>query len=73
MTDRKLLTEWLAFDYSPEMIKESREANDGKLMMKGVLQKADTLNQNGRIYPIEILDREVRNYQKFIKECARGM
>ena len=68
MTDRKLLTEWLAFDYSPEMIKESREANDGKLMMKGVLQKADTLNQNGRIYPIEILDREVRNYQKFIKE-----
>ena len=36
--------------------------------MKGILQKADTLNQNGRIYPIEILDREVRNYQKFIKE-----
>jgi len=58
----------LAFDYSPEMIKESREANGGKLMMKGILQKADTLNQNGRIYPIEILDREVRNYQKFIKE-----
>jgi len=68
MGDRKLLTEWLAFDYSPEMIKESREANGGKLMMKGILQKADTLNQNGRIYPIEILDREVRNYQKFIKE-----
>ena len=68
MTNRKLLTEWLAFDYSPEMIKESREANGGKLMMKGILQKADTLNQNGRIYPIEILEREVRNYQKFIKE-----
>ena len=68
MSDRKLLTEWLAFDYSPEMIKESREANGGKLMMKGILQKADTLNQNGRVYPIEILDREVRNYQKFIKE-----
>jgi len=68
MSDRKLLTEWLAFDYSPEMIKESRDANGGKVLMKGVLQKADTLNQNGRIYPIEILDREVRNYQKFIKE-----
>ena len=68
MSNRKLLTEWLAFDYSPEMIKESREQNGGKILMKGILQKADTLNQNGRIYPIEILDREVRNYQKFIKE-----
>ena len=37
-------------------------------MMKGILQKADTLNQNGRIYPINVLDREVRNYQKFIIE-----
>jgi hypothetical protein len=49
------------------MIKESIEKT-GKIMMKGVLQKADTLNQNGRIYPTEILKREVRNYQKFILE-----
>jgi len=33
-----------------------------------VLQKADTLNQNGRVYPQVILEREVRNYQKFIQE-----
>jgi hypothetical protein len=39
-----------------------------KILMKGILQKADTLNQNGRIYPLGILDREVRNYQKFILE-----
>lgn len=68
MSDRTLLTEWLAFDYTPETIKESREVNGGKVLMKGILQKADTLNQNGRIYPLEILEREVRNYQKFIKE-----
>jgi hypothetical protein len=68
MSDRKLLTEWLAFDYSPDQIKESREINNGKIVMKGILQKANTLNQNGRIYPQEILEREVRNYQKFIKE-----
>jgi hypothetical protein len=42
--------------------------NGGKILLKGVLQKADTLNQNGRIYPLSILDREVRNYQKFIRE-----
>jgi hypothetical protein len=68
MSDKKLLTEWLKFDYTPDMLKEARAANNGKLIMKGILQKADTLNQNGRIYPLEILEREVRNYQKFIKE-----
>tara|TARA_Y100000592_G_C5218323_1_gene198275 strand:- start:13 stop:522 length:510 start_codon:yes stop_codon:yes gene_type:complete len=36
--------------------------------MKGILQKAETLNQNGRVYPRVILEREIRNYQKFIKE-----
>ena len=68
MSSTKLLTEWLAFDYDKDMIKESREANSGKIIMKGILQKADTLNQNGRIYPAPILEREVRNYQKFINE-----
>ena len=68
MSDRKLLTEWMAFDYSTDTIKESREINNGKIIMKGILQKSDTLNQNGRVYPREILSREVRNYQKFIKE-----
>ncbi len=64
----KLLTEWTPFDYNAETIKESRELNGGKVLMKGVLQKADTLNQNGRVYPLPILEREIRNYQKFIKE-----
>lgn len=41
---------------------------DQKILMKGILQKADTLNQNGRIYPLTVLEREVRNYQKFIIE-----
>ena len=50
------------------MIEESKRINNGKIIMKGILQKADTLNQNGRIYPMPILQREVRNYQKFIKE-----
>lgn len=68
MSDKKLLTEWLKFDYAPATIKEARESNNGKIVMKGILQKADVLNQNGRIYPHVILEREVRNYQKFIKE-----
>jgi hypothetical protein len=63
-----LLTEWSPFAYDAKSIKESREQNGGKLMMKGILQKAETLNQNGRLYPKDILEREVRNYQKFIRE-----
>jgi hypothetical protein len=64
----KLLTSWTPFDYTPEMIAESRRENGGKIVMKGILQKAETLNQNGRIYPKAILSREIRNYQKFIRE-----
>lgn len=70
MSDRSLtlLTEWTPFSYDTRSIKENREANGGKLIMKGILQKAETLNQNGRVYPRDILEREVRNYQKFIRE-----
>ena len=64
----KLLTEWMPLSYTSEMINESIESNDGKIMLRGILQKCDTLNQNGRIYPKTILEREVLNYQKFIEE-----
>lgn len=64
----KLLRSWEALEYTPQTIKESKESNGGKILVRGILQKADTLNQNGRIYPKEILEREVRNYQKFIVE-----
>lgn len=66
--DLSLIRSWQPFNYTDEMIKESREMHNGKIIMSGILQKADVLNQNGRVYPLEILEREVRNYQKFIKE-----
>lgn len=68
MSVQKLLREWSPFDYDSSMIKESRQTNDGKIVLRGVLQRAETLNQNGRIYPRAILERELRNYQKFIRE-----
>jgi len=51
MSDLRLLNSYEIFEYNQESIKESLDKNDGKILMKGVLQKADTLNQNGRIYP----------------------
>jgi hypothetical protein len=68
MSVQKLLREWSPFDYDSSVIKESRQTNDGKIVLRGVLQRAETLNQNGRIYPRAILERELRNYQKFIRE-----
>ena len=67
MNAPRLITEWTNFEYDPSLIKEQK-AMGKPVMMKGILQKAETLNQNGRVYPKIILEREIRNYQKFIKE-----
>lgn len=81
MSDLRLLSSCDDFGYEivTEIVKPSKIIEDAagnkvelpavtKVMMKGILQKADTLNQNGRIYPLSVLEREVRNYQKFIIE-----
>jgi len=64
----KLLTETMTFEYDSSLLREQSDLSDGKFLMKGVLQKADTLNQNGRVYPLSVLTREVKNYQRFIEE-----
>lgn len=66
--DMTLLREWTPLKYSTDLIRESRSINNGKILLKGIIQRADTLNQNGRIYPRGILEREIINYQKFIRE-----
>ena len=45
----KLLTEWAPFEYTPDMIKESKETNGGKILMKGILQKAETQRSNDEV------------------------
>ena len=68
MSALKLITEWSAWEYDKDKMLNEFKDNGGRYIMRGILQKANTLNQNGRVYPIEILQREVRNYQKFIAE-----
>jgi hypothetical protein len=67
MNDKKyLLKEFTAFEYNDE---ETTNYEEGKpMILKGILQKANTLNQNGRVYPKNILEREIRNYEKLIRE-----
>jgi len=40
----------------------------GTMFLKGVMQRADALNGNGRIYPANILRREVKNYEKIVND-----
>ena len=68
MSTLKLITEWNAWEYDKDKTLQEAAGNGGKYIMRGILQKANTLNQNGRVYPLDILEREVRNYQKFIAE-----
>lgn len=41
---------------------------NGKMILTGILQSADKINGNNRIYPRSVLAREVENYQKLVKE-----
>ena len=68
MSALKLITEWSAWEYDKDKTLQESKDNGGRYIMRGILQKANTLNQNGRVYPMDILEREVRNYQKFIAE-----
>jgi len=38
------------------------------LYLSGVMQRADSQNGNGRVYPRKVLNREVKNYEKMIGE-----
>ena len=57
MSALKLITEWSAWEYDKATTLKEAAENNGKYIMRGILQKANTLNQNGRVYPTEILPR----------------
>ena len=66
---KQLIVDYLPFEVKPEQITESIKENNGKLIVRGILQRAEAKNQNGRVYPRDILHREAKKYTKeFIKE-----
>ncbi len=44
------------------------EDSSGRTLVKGVLQRSGAENQNGRVYPREVLEREINKYQPLVKE-----
>ena len=56
-----LLTEYRAFKSNKQLAEQAIKENK-PLIVSGVIQRAEAKNQNGRVYPTEILQREVQNY-----------
>ena len=52
-------------EYRPFVFKKvlSEGPDNGPLIVQGVVQKAGEKNQNGRVYPKKVLDREIKNYK----------
>lgn len=63
----KLLREVEEVRIDPEKVAKIKEENDGKLILTCQLQKANTVNANGRYYPKRLLEREMEKYHKIIK------
>ena len=47
-----------------EYICEQKEDGKKNYKIKGVFMQADIKNRNGRVYPMEVLNKEVRRYNK---------
>ena len=63
----KLISEEFVSDV--EYITEQNEDGKKNYKIKGVFMQADIKNKNGRVYPMEILQKEVKRYNKeFINE-----
>jgi Prohead core protein protease. len=59
---KKLIVDWIPFNPSKNII---TEATGGEPMkVKGVLQRAEAKNQNGRVYPKDVLKEEAKRYKK---------
>lgn len=57
-----LLKEYYALDRKNIVVEQD------KIILKGILQRANALNGNGRVYERKILERECNRYNQFIQE-----
>ncbi len=65
--DKYIISEFHGFEVDKKLIKEAIETNS-TISISCILQKANTLNRNGRVYPFKILKREVDKYMELVRE-----
>lgn len=59
---KQLLIEHFPLSLPKNYLQESLSQNGGKLVLEGIIQRANAKNQNGRVYPRDILEREIQKY-----------
>ena len=57
----KLISEQLQ---DVEFIKEEKENGKNDYKIKGIFMQADIKNRNGRVYPMDVLEKEVKRYNE---------
>jgi hypothetical protein len=65
----KLITELVE---EVQCITESTESGEKKYFIEGIFLQANRKNRNGRVYPLEIMEREVERYIKEVVDQKRG-
>tara|TARA_Y100000289_G_scaffold27882_1_gene27470 strand:+ start:123 stop:779 length:657 start_codon:yes stop_codon:yes gene_type:complete len=66
----KLISEHFSDDV--EYITEEKEDGKKNYKLKGVFMQAEIKNRNGRVYPMEVLEKEVSRYNKEFIEQNRA-
>ena len=73
MSQQKLLVEQNLLYYDNELIKEAHDTSKPLVLRHVTLQRANSKNQNGRIYPRDVLTKEVVKYEKEFVQQNRAL
>jgi hypothetical protein len=68
-----LLCEYTELHYDRSILAEAMDNNKPLVLKNVVLQRANAKNQNGRIYPKEVLMREAAAYKKNFVDSRRAL
>ena len=71
--NKTLLIECITFDVDDTFLKESLNNSNKPFKVRGILQRKGSRNQNGRIYPDEVLDKSVQVYYETFVQGNRAM
>jgi len=56
-----------------KFILEEKDGSEKNYKIKGIFLQGEVKNRNGRVYPMEVLDKEVKRYNKEFIEQNRAM
>lgn len=72
----QILTEYIPLVLTPQQLLEAADSSQGNASMilkRILLQKKDTENRNGRVYPGPVLEREINKYNDTMVKTRRAL